>query len=329
MAQSIKRSIIFAGFTVLGGQAACALQGPVGGATSDGSGGTGSIASTTGETTSGTTAPQTSTGGGVPAPEPKCPYDGVPIDPNTLGAPVCGAALCGGGGHCLPDAVIAATFNDPSQADKLAPCDATSSCVPDFFIKNKGLFIPASCDSVAGVEGRCLSECLPDVQQQKNVLPQSSCQANERCVPCYDPQTLKPTDACKLSCDPGPKEPPAQLPKCCKGIGTCVPSAAVPADKLEQLGGDSFPPDQGLVCAPDVFIADQNYQPAACETVTLALVFGSNYRPGVCLPECLPQVANGIGGFLLGKDGCPDSFKCAPCQKPGLFGPENTGACDL
>lgn len=323
----IKFSSVLAWSALLFSPAACALKGPTGYATSEGVGG---ADASTAETSTGAD-PNTSTSGGnvAPDPKPKCPYDGTPIDPNSLGAPVCPSSMCGGGAHCLPNALLQATFSDPSQLDKLAPCDGASSCVPDSFIANKGLFIPTSCSSLAGAEGRCLSDCLPQVQEKLSVLPQSSCPSNHHCVPCYDPQTQKNTGACNVSCDPGPTQPPVSLPKCCKGIGTCVPSAAVPADKVKQLGVDSCPQEQGLVCAPDVFVADQNYQPTSCSTVALALVFGDEYKAGVCLPECLPQVAKGLGSFLLGKDGCPDSFKCTPCQKPGLLGPENTGACDL
>lgn len=323
-----KRTFTLIGLALIASPAACALQGPVpedyetdewgyGGQTATGPAVSTSVTSTT-----------VSTGSGD-VPEPTCPYDGVPINPNSLGAPACPSNLCGGGAHCLPDAIIAATFDDPSQIQQLAQCDATSRCVPDYFIENKGLFIPKSCDSVAGAEGRCLSECLPEVAAKLSFLPQSSCGANERCVPCYDPQTQEDTGACRLSCDPGPRKPPSTLPKCCKGIGTCVPATAVPDDKKSKLGVDACPKDQGLLCAPDVFVDDLNYQPSSCTTTALSLLFGDEYSAGVCLPECLPDVSKGIGGILLGKDGCPDNFKCAPCLKPGLFGPEDSGACNF
>jgi hypothetical protein len=327
MQPTIQRASAFVWLLALASPAACALKGPVyDGAEDDGGYGgydpTGPTVATSVTTTVG------STGSGE-VPEPTCPYDGVPLKAESLGVPVCPTNLCGGGGHCLPEAIIAATFNDPSQIQQLAKCDAASRCVPDFFIENKGLFIPKSCDSVAGAEGRCLSECLPQVAEKKGFLPQSSCAANERCVPCFDPQTQLDTGACRLSCDPGPRKPPTTLPKCCKGIGTCVPASAVPEDKKKQLGVDACPKDQGMLCAPDVFVNDLNYKPEPCTTTALTLIFGEEYAAGVCLPECLPEVSKGIGGILLGKDGCPDHFKCAPCVKPGLFGPEETGACNL
>ncbi len=265
-----------------------------------------------------------SSGSGMPV-EPKCPYEGTPIDPASLGAPACPTTLCGGGAHCLPTSLVAQQYDDPAQLEQLADCDAKNKCVPDFFIASQGLFIPATCDSVLGAEGRCLSECLPDVAKQANVLPQEGCGEFERCVPCFDPLTQKETGACKLSCDPGPTEAPTALPKCCGGIGTCVPGSAA-GDQAGKLGEDSCPKEQGLLCAPDVFINDMNYHPASCETGTLSLLFGSDYKPGVCLPECLPDVD---GALFLGQDGCPEHFKCAPCMKPGLFGPKESGACDL
>jgi len=325
MRAHLSRTTLAACLVVFGGPAACALQGPVDLGDDGGYGGydpSGPTVSTSVDATSVTT------GGGDPA-EPTCPYDGVPLNPNSLGAPVCPTNLCGGGGHCLPEAIIAATFQDPSQIQQLAPCDGASRCVPDSFIAQKGLFIPPSCESVAGAEGRCLSECLPEVAEKIALLPKASCGANERCVPCFDPQTQEDTGACRLSCDPGPRKPPSSLPKCCKGIGTCVPASAVPADKKKQLGVDACPKDQNLLCAPDVFVNDLNYKPSPCETTALALIFGDEYAAGVCLPDCLPEISKGLGGFLLGQDGCPNNFKCAPCMKPGLLGPEETGACDL
>ncbi|MSP25335.1 MAG: hypothetical protein EXR75_09260 [Myxococcales bacterium] len=325
MARSHRTHSLFALLSAASFAAACSISGPPEGfdnGEGGSDGGDDGSPATGAQSSSHATA---SSGSGMPV-EPKCPYEGTPIDPASLGAAACPASLCGGGAHCLPTALVAQQYDDPAELEKLADCDAKNKCVPDFFIANQGLFIPTTCDSVLGAEGRCLSECLPDVAKQMDVLPAEGCGAFERCVPCFDPLTQKETGACKLSCDPGPTEPPMALPKCCSGIGTCVPGNAVPGEQADKLGGDSCPQDQGLLCAPDVFINNQNYQPAACETKTLSLLFGSDYKPGVCLPGCLPDVA---GALFIGQDGCPEHFKCAPCLKPGLFGPKETGACDL
>lgn len=251
-------------------------------------------------------------GGGTPT-EPACPYTGPDLlDPSTL--PACNLEN-GGEAHCLTTSLVPAEF-----AARLADCDATSKCVPDDFIRTGGNFIPATCESVAGAEGRCLSMALPEVQEQAALIPQATCSASEKCVPCFNPLDGSDTGACRLSCDPGPTEGPNQLPACCEGRGTCVPPSAA-GEQADFLGEDTC--ETGLLCAPNVFVNDPNYQPTSCETGFISLLFGDEFKPGVCLPECLPDVDN----FLIGQDGCQEGMKCAPCLDP-LSG-EPTGACEL
>lgn len=258
-------------------------------------------------------APPDDSAGGAPTAPATCPHDGPPVlEPSTL--PPC-PSQCGG--HCVPSDLVPAEL----QAS-LETCDAGSYCVPDPFIETGGNFIPPTCESVAGVEGRCLSTCLPDVQQQVADLPQSSCLGGEACVPCFDPLDGTETGACSLSCDPGPGGGPTTLPECCRGMGTCVPSSSVPADQLDQLGQGECPESQdALVCVPDVFL-NGTFAPEPCEAVWVGILFGSEFEPGACLPGCLEAVDN----FLLGQDGCPDDYKCAPCIDP-LTG-QPSGACD-
>jgi hypothetical protein len=242
-----------------------------------------------------------------------CPHEGPPVlDPSSL--PAC-PNQCGG--HCVPSSLV-----PPDLAQSLETCDASSYCVPDDFIETGGQFIPPTCESVGGVEGRCLSTCLPDVAAQADQLPAGTCGGGERCVPCYDPIEGGETGACSLSCDPGPAGGPSSLPTCCEEMGTCVPSSAVPPDQLEQLGADVCPVDaQELVCVPDVFLSG-TFTPQPCEAFWVGFLFGDEFEPGVCLPGCLEAVDN----FLLGQDDCPDHYKCAPCLDP-LSG-EPSGACD-
>ena len=179
--------------------------------------------------------------------EPECPYQGPsPLDPTTLPAcPNCST----GGAHCLPNGLVPADF-----VSQLDACDADSLCVPDYFIETTGLFIPPTCESVGGTEGRCLNRCIPEVAEQADLLPTDICADHEVCVPCYDPLTAEPTGSCELSCDPGPVEPPGTLPKCCGGNGTCVPPSAAGA-QADKLGEDECPQDGGqLLCAPDVLL---------------------------------------------------------------------------
>jgi hypothetical protein len=246
--------------------------------------------------------------GGMP--EPECPYTGPPpIDPSTL--PQC--PMCAGGARCVPASLV-----PPENLDDLADCDANNKCVPDDLIISNGLFIPDTCDSIAGGEGRCLSECIPQVADQAALLPQSTCPQFQRCVPCYDPITAEETGSCSLSCDPGPTAPPVQLPGCCDGVGTCVPKALAGAQG-DSLPQDSCPMDANdYVCAPTVFITDPNYAPPAC--LTEIFLFGG--EPGVCLPSC---IVTGTGTGLLGQSTCQNNEKCAPCNDP--FSGDPTGAC--
>ncbi len=246
-----------------------------------------------------------------PPPAPMCPYEGPPIiDPSTF--PSCDTC---GGAHCVPNDLVPGEF-----ADRLAQCDAASKCVPDEFIVTAGNTIPDTCASVGGAEGRCLSRCLPEVIEQAALLPQSTCAATHACVPCVNPLDGLETGACGLSCDPGPTTAPVVFDNCCEGAGKCVP-AALAGDDADQLGEDTCTPDQGLVCAPTAFI-EGDYVAQACETGAISLLFGDEFRPGACLPECIPAVDN----FLIGQDGCLDGYKCAPCLDP-LSG-DPTGACD-
>jgi hypothetical protein len=249
-------------------------------------------------------------GGGGGGDGPVCPHEGPPvIDPTTLPA-------CQPGAHCVANALVPADL-----APQLADCTgATAKCVPDEFIASGGNFIPTTCESVAGAEGRCLSTALPAVTEQAALLPQSTCEANHLCVPCFSPLDGSDTGACRLSCDPGPQEGPSQLPACCDTRGTCVPVAAA-GDQADRLGEDTCPADQGLVCAPNVFL-NGPYTPPTCETGLIQFLFGDEFAEGRCLPDCLPDVDN----FLIGQDDCEDGMKCAPCLNP-LTG-EPSGACD-
>ncbi len=269
----------------------------------------------------------TGAGGGYVPPDPddqgggECPYEGPPpLDVNSLEpCPSCSA----GGAHCLPTSLVPAEFQG-----QLASCSGDQLCVPDTFIETTGKFIPDTCESVAGAEGRCLSPCLPQVAAQAANLPRSTCSAVELCVPCYDPQTGDPTGACELSCDPGPVEPPVLLPACCEddGIsyGTCVPKAAAGA-QADRLGPDSCPQNGGeLVCAPNEYVENQNYQAPDCNDFFRSFMFGSEFGPGKCLSKCIPEVADAP---LTGAGNCEaENVNCVPCLNP-LSG-ESTGACD-
>jgi hypothetical protein len=240
---------------------------------------------------------------------PKCPHEGPPvIEPATFPACQCADA------HCLPSAVVPA-----EMASKLTDCTAGGGkCVPDTLIASGGQFIPKTCKSVGGNEGRCLSTCLPDIQAQAAMLPQDTCGASEKCAPCWNPLDGTETGACKLSCDPGATTAYKPLPKCCGSRGTCVPKSAVPADAAKQLKTDGCPETEPMLCAPDAFLK-KTWVRRDCDARTLLGDAGK----GVCMPECI----NGLGFPLLKGSGCGDGEKCAPCLNPLTKAP--TGACEF
>ncbi len=257
--------------------------------------------------------------GDMPPPPPPpppgggaCEHSGPPvIDPTTL--PSCGADA-----HCLSKTLVPMDF-----ASKLAVCptDATAYCVPDVAISSGGKFTPATCTSIVGAEGRCLSTVLPDVQAQLALLPQDTCTAAERCVPCYSPMDGSDTGACRVSCDMGPTQPAKTLPSCCDGRAKCVPNAAVPDAEKSNLGQDScedITPD-AFLCVPNELI-DPGYVPPTCSATSFLI---GDYT-GVCLSTCLDF---GIKGIALAKGDCADNTICAPCNDPLTGAPTGAPGC--
>ncbi len=254
--------------------------------------------------------------GGSPAMD--CPHTGAPIiDPVAAMLPACYAA---GGAHCLDKALVPA-----AMASRLAMC-ATGLCVPDDFIKAGGNFIPKTCASVGGDEGRCLHMALPEVAAQASMLKQSSCATYEKCVPCFDPRTSMSTGACGLSCDPGSKSgpptcphvgppyiDPATYPACgSHGGAHCMDTASVPSNLQSQLAHCT-----GGFCVPDVFIgAAGRFVPPTCNSI--------GGGEGRCLHETIPQVASQSN---LPRSTCAAYEKCVPCTNP--IDGTDTGSCHL
>ncbi|HEY2749305.1 MAG TPA: hypothetical protein VGL86_32025 [Polyangia bacterium] len=266
-----------------------------------------------------------SDGGGM------CPYTGPPLlDPNSFGdcAPACGGA------HCLP-----ATDVPAAQQSLLDSCTTKDGmvglCAPDKLIETGGNFVPKSCASVAGAEGRCVSVCLPSVAAQAAQLPQDTCDDGEKCAPCFNPTAADPTaptGACSIACDQ-PADPPTILscpwtgppvvdpstfPACdgaCSGAH-CVPAANVPAAEQALLQSCT-----GGFCVPDPLITSGgNFVPKSCTSIAGA--------EGRCLSTCLPPVAGEAA--QLPQDVCAAGEKCAPCFNPTAADPTAaTGACTL
>ncbi len=240
-------------------------------------------------------------GDGAP-PAAVCPHTGPPVlDPTTL--PACGTE---GGAHCLQSALVPANL-----ASQLATCSG-GYCVPDAFIEAGGNFIPPTCASLDGAEGRCLNVVIPQVSAEASQLTQSTCQVFEKCVPCFSPIDGTKTGACNLSCDPGPTKPIVLFPSCCSENGTdegrCVPTTIIPSAEQKNLDGDSCKASTDL-CVPSEMLNIAAFKPATCS----ATGFLVGAYTGVCLSKCL---SFGIQGIALAQGTCDGTHTCAPCTNP-------------
>ncbi len=249
---------------------------------------------------------------------PVCPYVGPPlIDPSSL--PSCDPK---GGAHCLTAALVPAAMQS-----QLATCSG-GFCVPDSFIESAGNFIPPTCTSLLGAEGRCLSEAIPQVAAELSELPQATCQSFERCVPCYDPISGKATGACNLSCDPGPKDPAVKAAPCCKengtDVGVCLPTSIVPSSEQSNLQADVCSQSAGAtLCVPTEMVAP-GFKPVACTGDSLLTFLNGGYT-GVCLSKCLNFGA--FSGLAISQGSCDDGHDCAPCVNPLTNAPTGAPGC--
>jgi hypothetical protein len=259
-----------------------------------------------------------------------CPYNGPPlVNPSPF--PSCASSTCSNA-HCVP-----ATLIPPAQRSLLSVCPGGGFCTPDKIIETANNFVPAKCTSIAGVEGRCVSTCLPSVEAEALVLPTAGCAAGEVCAPCYDPTVpspAPPTGACSIGCDmPGPSPAPIAcpysgpniinptvFPSCasatCSGAH-CLPASLVPPAQQALLK----PCSGGGFCAPDPIIGSANhFVPPKCTSIAGA--------EGRCISTCLPSVA--AIAAILPTAGCAAGTVCAPCYDPTSAKPTvQTGACSL
>jgi hypothetical protein len=231
-----------------------------------------------------------------PVAPPACPHVGAPvIVASTL--PACGAA--NSGAHCMPEKNVPTAL-----APQLSTCGTNGRCVPDKLIESGGRFVPKTCASVLGAEGRCQNMAVPSVAAQAT-LPVDVCDANERCVPCFSPLDGTPTGACTTSCDPGPKQPAKLFPSCCGGEGKCVPTSLVPQEQRASL----------YACAQDsLCVPTEHLNPAFVPQKCSGEVFFDDYD-GVCLSDrCLDL---GSTAWLLDDGNCPNGKTCVPCHQNG------------
>ena len=247
-----------------------------------------------------------------PAP-PMCPYSGPPLlDVSTL--PSCSDL---GGAHCVATSLVPA-----AMASQLATCP-TGLCAPDVFIQAAGNYIPKSCTSLDGAEGRCLHVAIPQVAKQAAMLTQDVCESYEKCVPCYSPIDGMPTGSCKLSCDPGPTKAAVLFANCCQQNNTtegrCVPSEVIPSAEQKNLQQKECAQATDL-CVPSEMLAP-DFKPVACTASTL--LTGS--YTGVCLSDCLQF--SFIQNLGISRGSCDNLHKCAPCTDPLSGKPTGAPGC--
>jgi hypothetical protein len=239
------------------------------------------------------------------------------MEPNpalTMGATKCPMDICQAQDSvCIGTGAIQATSGE-AVAAALADCDADNKCVPIKLVQTQGKVIPKTCRSLNDAEGRCLSNCIPQVAQQASQLPRDTCDEGELCAPCFDPRTGELTAACVQGCDPGPVEPAKPFPECCDGRGVCV-GADLAGDQASSLDAGSCSGD-GELCAPRE-LTDPTFKPTTCRSV--------NDAEGRCLSTCVPVVSQQIDQLPIAT--CADDERCAPCYDPRTG--DDTGACKV
>jgi hypothetical protein len=221
------------------------------------------------------------------------------------------AKCCGGAGYCVPKSAVPTADQAQLGAETCTGTDIL--CAPDKLTDSA--YKPPACTSLAGLEGRCLPDCLPAVAAQKDRLPKDTCTTGELCAPCYDPVTGKDTGACTRGGDK-PVNPPKTFDPCCGPLGHCVPDSILTTDQKALLGKDTCTA-AGDLCAPDVF-AGSGLKATTCRAL------GTLSAEGRCIPACLPSIQ--AQASRLDKSTCDTGYLCAPCFDPTTGA--TTGACD-
>lgn len=262
----------------------------------------------------------------------ECGMDIPVLTPEFLNAlPAC----CGGAGRCIPPSPLV----DEASKKNLKTCDDGGTCVPTGILRT-GSEPLKTCKSREEKPGVCVSTCIKSVERFKLILPQDTCEAEERCVPCEnngnstglcdlgkkkDNAPPKPA-SCTAEKKPGPdicphKGKPAIDPSKLKSCGDgahCLPTGLIQAAFRDQL--DKCPGTDGL-CAPDTLIAAAgNFVPKTCASLSNA--------EGRCLSTALPTVR--AQQDVLPQEGCEKNERCAPCYDPvsGKALPSCTISCD-
>lgn len=238
--------------------------------------------------------------------DPRC--DVQAIDPEVFPACECG------GSRCVPTAAVPEVYRA-----RLDSCDDQSLCVPDEWVRTHGLFTPEACISIGGLEGRCMSRCLPEVASLAAYLPEDGCPETHLCTPCIDPRSGASTGVCELPCDPGPSEIAEPAPRCCGERGSCIDRAIVPDEHESALLACSD--DPARVCVPDVLVERESTPLASCTAYHhLDLIELVSLGRGVCVPDCLA-----VDMGRLARSSCDVNERCVPCADPRSGA--STGLC--
>lgn len=238
---------------------------------------------------------------------PMCDVD--TLDPTPWPACACP------GSRCIPATLLPETFGA-----LLDECNEIGLCVPDEFIRTQGRFTSPICRSIDGMEGRCMSRCLPSVAAEADRLPQDVCDETHLCAPCFDPRTGEATGVCDLECDPGPSSPPPTMTRCCRDRGQCLSRSLLTEDEAAALIACSGSSD--AVCVPDSLAERETTPLTSCTAYhTLDLIELVPLGRGVCVPNCL---ASDLG--RLSQSSCATDERCVPCIHPRSGAP--TGLCD-
>jgi hypothetical protein len=230
-------------------------------------------------------------------------------------------------GICVPPSLV-----DETQKQALAQgeCAEGELCAPEVFADAS--FVPATCTSVAGAEGRCVSTCVDLISKQAELLPQDICAAGELCAPCTDPRTGELTGACALNGDAPTQAPVIFDQECCGTTGICVPLSAVPEQYSEMLPADTCTSaGADWVCVPKIKLQDMSAKFPTCQVLLAGIPVpaGDPNQFGACIPQCIAD--NQIEGNILlalglAQSDCDSGWACAPCVNPLDQTP--TGACD-
>lgn len=252
-----------------------------------------------------------SSGVAAPPEQVSCPFQGTPIDTSKMSKDTCPAGML-----CISADLVAENLRP-----QLPTC-SKGLCAPEKSVKASGNHLPAACRADGDAEGRCLNAGLTEVAKAGSTLSRGTCDADERCVPCFDPRDGKSTGACStVSCDQ-PKELPKTFAKCCGGRASCIPRSKLPASQQSSDGMEKLDCKGSTdVCVPNVFVENANFKPPACKGNFPLL---GSYR-GVCLSECLDM---GFFEGVLDQANCGANMKCAPCENPLTGEPTGAPGCN-